>query len=222
MGRLAMGVAFSRMSMAALPTLLDDHSTVRVDVPGEISLQVDNRKRTFRDLDCPALYQGAEYLAYYDSQHMDWIHLTDGKGRYIASLAAVKGVARHDVAALRDAMAEKTRFLNKQIEAVASRNPEKFEEQTARIEANLDVFEKANAIDLIARLDGTLLEAPDHVQKIAAHAEARQTLRTRRRRDAARAARSTGDVSDFLDTAAGHEETEEEAAESIHGIEQLF
>jgi len=201
--RLVQGVKFRKLSMACMPRLLEDHRWVVCDKPGEIALQVDNKRRVWRDRNNPALQQGARFLAYFDRNDMGFLHLTTGDQRYVASLPEAKAIRHGDVAALQAEIREKQAHLNRHIDAVRKRNPDGFKDHAEALDANIAIFEKAQALELVSSpvshpVDPVSSPAPDFVRQIGAVDEARVAVAERHAFARARAAANPGHLDDLL------------------------
>jgi len=122
MRRLSHGCDFGKLSLSVMPTLLGEHRRVSVVTGGEITFELGGRKFTWRDTAELALVEGAEFLAYYDKENADTLHLTTGAGRYVCSIPRVHGVHRGDAAALGEQIAQKQGSLNRTLSAVRRRN----------------------------------------------------------------------------------------------------
>jgi hypothetical protein len=196
--RLSAGLTFRKVPMSAMPRLLEEHRWVSVEKPGELTFQIENRKRVWRDRRNAALQIGAKFLAYYNRSDLAWIHLTDGAGAYVASLPEVRAIPQGDVAALQEEIAKKQAHLNRKLVATRRRNPGLLEERLEQLDENIEVFEKAEAIELAAPVAGEIGAAPSFVAQISAVGEARKEAEEGRVADRQRISKSTGAVEDLL------------------------
>jgi hypothetical protein len=102
------------------------------------------------------------------------------------------------VAALQEEIAKKQAHLNRKLVATRRRNPGLLEERLEQLDENIEVFEKAEAIELAAPVAGEIGAAPSFVAQISAVGEARKEAEEGRVADRQRISKSTGAVEDLL------------------------
>jgi len=200
--RMAREARFEKLHFACMPRILEEHKRVSIDKPGELRLTIRGKARVYQDLDNAALEPGAEFLAYYDGADPDWIHLTDGRGRYVASVREAKGVRRGDHEALAEAIRAKQAQLNRTLTAVEKRNAPRLAGRLQAIEHNQRLLDEATAdeeaINLVPAAAGGAGEAPVFVRAIDAVAHAQADIAEQTRRTRERIAGTRGSLDDVL------------------------
>jgi len=200
--RLAQGVTFRKVHPSCLPRILEEHKRITVQKPGEVKLTIRGKDLVFQDLDSPQLQAGAEYLAYYDGQDPEWIHLTDGRGAYLCSVRQAKAVRRYDHAALADAIAAKQASLKRLTDAVNRRNAGKLAGRLDDLQANERLIQaaadRAGAVDLVPATAGASGDAPMFAQQIDQVAEAQRAIAEQKAKTDARVRSAKGDLDDVI------------------------
>ncbi len=99
------GHTWSRVDGAVLVRLYDTHRLVTVTKRGEVEFKLDDRKLTFRGPD-GALECGAEFLAFYNEQNPEFVHLTQlpPHGGYVATCKLRLRAQDGDAQALEDSL----------------------------------------------------------------------------------------------------------------------
>jgi hypothetical protein len=147
---------------SVMPSLYDNEQKLVTVTDGEIIIRIDREHYHYRisrvTEALEPLKEGAQYLAYYNVQEMDMIHLTDGKGRYMGSIPRTRGVVRGSVASKED-IERRQHELKALRERVSKRMPEVTEQRMADLEHNIEVFKDAEAIDLTT-VDGVQAVPP--------------------------------------------------------------
>lgn len=150
---------FTRFSRAMLPRFMEDHQQVTV---GDQRI-VFKRKGTNYLFEIPEphpqLKDGSEFLAYFDDQDMEWIHLVRTDGGYVASVKRVHAPRFGDAAALVERQKVAKRAMAAAIGRVQKRQiaTGDAERQVAAMEDNARVFEEAAELQLA--------QAPDHLDE---------------------------------------------------------
>ena len=174
--------AFARIHPGAITRLFDEHKVVET-AAGEISFRYDNGSYVYRLSDAKnalaSLRDHQKFLAYFDAHDLSWIHLTDGKGVYIASLPRVKGVRRGDREAMKREMEASRERLHELQRRVSNRQPGVAEKHLADIQHNAEVLEDAAAVELAPAIDGAEGSAPGFAQQISKTSAAIEAERKR-------------------------------------------
>lgn len=218
--RLAQGMIFTKIHHSCLPRILEEHRTVTVQKPGEIAFEILGKRRIWRDLDNAELTAGSEFLAYYDAQDPAWIHLTNAKGAYVASLPEVKAVRRDDAAALKEAIGAKHRQLANLMERVRTRNADRLSNRLEQATENVDALEDAQAVDLVPAYAGATEHAPVVAAAIGAVDQARAERRKRKAETARRVEAEGGSLGDLIPEKETPDDQEFDGA--ADGLDQLF
>jgi hypothetical protein len=227
--RLMRGESFTRVHHSCMPRLLEEHRRISIATAGEIRVRIRGRDRVYVDLSNEALRAGAEFLAYYDGEAPDWLHLTDGRGAYVSSVPAAKAVRRDDAARLAEEIRTRQAALNRTIAAVRRRNAGALQERAEAIAANEAILAGHLAaerpVNLIESEGGGVEGAPVFVRQIAAVGEARSAVAAARAEAAARVAASGGRAEDLLagrGAPADLEDEDEGAAVEACGLRDLL
>jgi hypothetical protein len=163
-GRLMLGFHFERMPEASVRWFLEKHHDTVTVTNGMIEIDIDRKTYRFYRQGSPLLVEGAKYLAYYsrtdlveeaksrasvDESSFGWIYLTDGRGAYRGKLPLYKAALRGDVKALAERLADKERELAHVRDAVMRRSAGKIGKRLEDVEANIEVFRNATAMEVV-------------------------------------------------------------------------
>lgn len=146
--RLIKGVHLEKMAEEFAPRWMDDHRKVTVQ-KYQIKLQVEGQTHTYFHRDSALLYEGAEYLAYYNPFDLDHIYLTNAAGAYRGSLPRVKAIRRDDQEALERRLADCKHTLNQQIASVRAKTTAHTEQAIEDMEHNIGLFQDAPSTPII-------------------------------------------------------------------------
>ena len=150
---------FQRIHPAVLPALYDQDQQLVPVVDDEIVIRLDKVSYHYRiaqvqHADLP-LRNGETYLAYFNRQEMDWIHLTNGKGGYMGSIPRTRGIRRGDKDATAREMERRNAELKALRERVSARMPHVAEQRLEELAHNIEIYKDADSIDLAPTSDGT-------------------------------------------------------------------
>lgn len=218
--RLREGCSFRQLHPSCLPRVLEEHKRVTCDKPGELVAQIRGKRQVYIDLDSPHLAGGAEFLAYYDGENPEWLHLTDGRGAYVCSVRQARAVQRHDHKALAEEIRGRQAKLNATLENVRRRNSDKLSNRARELEDNqrllAEAAEAEEAINLVPVPAGEQADgAPAFARQIDQVAAAQQAIAAQQARTEDRVRRARGDLDDIYafagrsESDADHEEQEE-------------
>jgi hypothetical protein len=199
--RLIQGYKFEKLPESTVYIFLEKHQEFVTVNGGVIEIQIDKKPYRFRDEQSGLMTEGAKYLAYYSRKDLEvavksqaqtelaYIYLTDARGAYQGRLPLWRGVTKGDIDTLSARIAEKERELKKVQQRVARRNVPAMEQRLEDIEHNLEVFEKAEAINVTPVPDSvteesSIQQVTDSLSQIAtASTTARATVKRRQQVD---------------------------------------
>jgi len=206
-----------------MPHILEEHKRVTVGKPGEIRMRIRGKDYSFRDLDSAHLQAGAGFLAYYDGENPEWLHLTDGQGRYVCSVRQAKAVRRNDHEALSEAIAARQRQLKQVTERVARRNADTLSNRALDIEHNIKVIQGAeDAINLVPVPAGAVEAAPLYAQHIDAVAQAQRDIADQQRRTEERIRAEHGSLDDLMPPEPEPDDFADDADDDLSDMDQLL
>lgn len=161
--RLTAGIQFNKFPEAILPRFLDEHDQVTVE-HGECIIRRMDRRYAVR---AGQVLADGKYLAHWDPQAPEAIHLVNHLGGYVGSLtlkARLTRGAQQDLDALAERIREKTSQFNSLTRDYNSRHRDRIASNLAAREANLEVLQRAVSVD-IAPHAAAVGEVMDAVRK---------------------------------------------------------
>jgi len=163
--RLSRDVRFGKVPMSAMPQLLAQHRLVTIEREGEVNIGSKSKPELYRDRHNPYLTVGRKYLAYVSEHNREYVHLTDGKQRYVCSVAKADRLLMSDSEGLSREIAAKTSQLKATLKRVRDLDLHA-PQRLADVEANLLAAEKQlQAQDLLA---APAIAVPDDEGGVAA------------------------------------------------------
>lgn len=196
--RLVADVEIRKLPDEALHLVLREHRSAVVTA-GVVRLRVGKKPRVF-DADAAGLANGTELLAYFNEDEPDILPVTDGRGRLLAALRAVKAVRRDDRDALAAAIEKTQKAVNRVTGEIQRRGKAAGEQALEDAEHNLDILTRnMDAVDIApVDEDGRVARATGVVADVTAvdGRIAKERQRQARRRE--RAAEASGDLADLL------------------------
>lgn len=196
--------AFQKIHPGALTRLFDEHRLVEV-AAGEISFRFDKDSCVYRVSNAigalAPIRDHQQFTAYFDAQDLSWIHLTDGKGGYVASIQRTRGVRRGDKAAMEVEMAEQRKRLHELQSRVSDRMPDIAERRLEDTKHNIEVLADSQAVELVPANDST----GDHEPAFSAQIGRVKFAENVRRRQQATAddAKATSAMDDIMSPVSG-------------------
>lgn len=175
-GRLSDGVTFKRIHPSVVQRFMEAHRLVTIEKPGEIAFKIGKTNHVFQDRRAEQLQADSEFLAYYDTNDLRWVHLTDGQGAYVCSVPEVKAVTRDDHEAVSQAIAQKNAQLKRITTKVQKRNGPRMRKALADAEHNARLLNTGEAVNLLEGGAVEVADAPALVQQIAAVAVAEREV----------------------------------------------